>query len=309
MTVISTVIFFLKSLSIFIATIAIIGNALVCHVIVRLKTMKTSINYIILNLAVLDAISGITTIYIVFLNDKRGVLVEPILEQAYNQSSVLADVMCKLEICYWLPAGISPPLLMLMAYEQYKAIVHPLSRLDNTVSKARLKWMIPLVWLAGLIYVVVFASFLSYDQNQRRCKDKWNNFEIFVIVWLTTQYFIPSTAIIVFYARIICALKREDNALGPQAEVERVRSTAKAKVMRTIIAVTLVFYLFCGVPQVVSVLASTFNPDKLLKWDLIGDIHVLLLSVNFAFNPCVYFIFIEAFRVGIRRLFASKYRA
>lgn len=132
-----------KVIAMLMASITITGNVLVCHVIVRLKTMKTSINYIILNLAIIDTISGVFVIPFVFLFDTHGTFGEPVLSQAFNHSSTLADAICKVQWIAWLPFNVSPLILMLMAYERFKAVTDPLSRHDGSVTKARLKWMLP----------------------------------------------------------------------------------------------------------------------------------------------------------------------
>jgi len=147
---------------------------------------------------------------------------------------------------------------MIMAYERYKAIVDPFSRVDGAVTKARIKWMLPLAWATGLVYMVTNISLVNYDEKERQCFYRGEEFYTFVRSWLCTQYIIPSTAMFVFYARVVCALKRQDTALGPQAEAERVRKRAKKKVMRIIIAVTMVFYMTCGIPRVSIVIALIF---------------------------------------------------
>src|SRR6056300_664327 len=90
-------------ISVFMAVVAVIGNALVCHVIVRLKTMKTSINYIILNLAILDAIAGVFTISYVIVMDDLGNVGESFVSRVYNESSKVADIICKVHWMMWIP--------------------------------------------------------------------------------------------------------------------------------------------------------------------------------------------------------------
>jgi len=298
--------FILKIVCIVISGLAIVGNALVCHVIVRLKTMKTSINYIILNLAVLDAVTGFITTFHVFTGDSGGVFAEPVLQQAFNRSSYLADALCKAEVSYWLPVSISPLLLTIMAYERFKAIVHPLSRLDSAVTKARLKWMLPLAWVIGAACVLGYLPIQKYDETNRRCSYTIGADMVYEIVldvsWLVISYIIPSSAMLVFYGRVICALKtRQDNALGPQAEAERARRKARKKVMWIVIVVTLVFYVCCGFPTVFYVVALYLRVN--FKIMLYTDVALLLFAFNSAFNPLVYFTFIQSFRDGFRKIF------
>ncbi len=243
--------FFVKLAAIVISLLFIVGNAL--QVIVRLKNMKTSINYIILNLAILDAISGFLGIFYVFSSDYSGAMGEPLLQQAYNHSVILTDVLCRIEWCYWFTSGISPTLLMAMAYERFKAIVHPFSRLNGAVTKARLKIILVFAWSFGLGYLIFDMVVVGYDEKSGICDESfysWYSVKAYHFVYIATQYFIPSAAIFNFYLRVIVALRKQDNALAPQAEVERARRKARKKVMWIIIVVTLTFYICCGIPYI-----------------------------------------------------------
>lgn len=166
--------------------------------------------------------------------------------------------------------------------------------------------MLPLSWVLGLAYIMFDMSLVQYFETTGLCdyNTTWYNFSVYIILWSISQYVIPSSAILILYARVICTLRRQDNALGPQAEAERVRREAKKKVMRIIITVTLVFYLFCGIPQVAAVPANLYFPEH-AGVELFDDTVELFLAVNLAFNPCAYFLFMQSFRDGFRRLFMS----
>jgi len=300
-------------IAVFMAAVVVIGNALVCHVIVRLKTMKTSINYIILNLAILDVIAGFAGLFYVFTADTgTKVFGEPIMQQAYNQSSRLADVLCRIELCYWLPVSITPLLLTIMSYERFKAIVHPLSRLDGTATKARLKWMLPFAWILGAASILGLMPIVRYDDKTGTCHYPTAATKVHAIVldvsWLVISYITPSTAMLIFYCRIICALRRQDNALGPQAEAERARRKARKKVMQIVVAVTLVFYVCCGFPTVVYVVVVYLNVNLEITWNTFVFFLLFGYAFNSAFNPLVYFTFIQSFRDGFRKIFSTTRR-
>jgi len=198
-----------------------------------------------------------------------------------------------------------------MAYERFKAIVYPLSRLDGTVTKARLKWMLPLAWMVGLAYLVFETFVVGYNVEYNQC-DYINSPYKYVhskmtFVYAITQYILPSIAMMLFYGRVICALRRRDNALGPQAEAERARRKARKKVMWIVVVVTLVFYVCCGIPYVFYVV-FVFYGNSLLNMNLMLDINTVLLTFNSAFNPFVYFFFIQSYRDGFRQVFCTRKR-
>lgn len=233
----------------------------------------------------------------------------PVLQQAYNQSSLVAEVLCKIETSYWFPLAISPLLLMIMAYERYKAVVHPLSRRDGNVGKARLKWLLPLVWVMGASIVMAYIPFVEYDANMKLCNFFVEKYSVYLNVlnatWCIMQIIIPSIAMLMFYGRVICTLRKQGaSALGLQAVAERARRKARKKVISTVIAVTLAFYFLCGAPQVLCVIDMKIN--RIFKF--MDDLKLLLLAINSVFNPLLYFIFMQSFRNGFRRVFNSTSR-
>lgn len=297
-------IFASKILAIVISVVTVIGNALVCHVIVSLKSMKTSINYIVLNVAILDAISGFWTILYVLVNDVDGALEKPVIRIAYNHSATFADVLCKLSCWYWFVSTVTPILLIAMAYERYKAVVHPFSRM-NKETKTKLKILVIIGWVSGLGYVLVDLPTCTYDVQYMICYHKqvsWINNTIYLLFLLVTQYIVPSVVIFFLYLRVICVLRKQDNALGPQAEAERARRKARKKVMWIIILVTLVFYICCAIPNIWQI-GTTVSKHEIDDEELVNSILVMLLSFNSAFNPFVYFICIQSFRTGFRKVF------
>jgi len=285
-------------LCIIIAVVTIVGNALVCHIILRVKSMKTSMNYLLLNLAILDAITGFVAIFYAVINDAAGLFGTPrILHQAYNQSALAAEVLCKLVNGLWLGSTITPLFLMAIAYERYKAVVHPLTRRDSLVTKGRLKWILPLAWLLGFGFLSTDLVLGTYSEGT--CKDKsysWYNFKAYTAVYVTTLYIIPSIVISTLYYRVIRSLRKTE-IIAAQAELQRARSKARKKVILVIITVTLTFYIFCGLPHMLYLVNDLF---ELSFWQNVGEFPLVLISLNSALNPLIYFIFIKSFRDGLR---------
>lgn len=301
----------IRVLSLLVGVVTIIGNSMVCHIIVRLKTMKTAINYIKLCLAILDTISGFLVIYYSCLNDPGDVLGVNVLTLAYNQSSILADVLCKISASYWLVLNVSPLLLMILAYERYKAIVYPFSRFKAT--KARLKWMLPLAWAIGLIYAIIDMLFTDYDENAGVCGAKslpsWLNVEAYMSVFLVTNYIIPSVSIFVFYFRLIRSLrKRIHNSTSHQDEARQARRRANTKkVVCTVFIVTLAFYICCVFPLFAFMVLDIYRVVE-VNTEFFHSVSITVVCINSSLNPFLYFIFVQSFRDGFRQVFMPDNR-
>jgi len=301
-----------KVSSIIIGTVAVIGNAMVCHIIVRLKTMKTSMNYIKLCLAILDAISGLLALYYAFLNEPGKVLGLQALNRARNHSSILPEVLCKIEGSYLLTLSITPLLLMLMAYERHKAVSHPFSMVNTASTKAESKKLLPLAFFVGSIYAIIDVIFIGYSKTYGSCDFKcmpwWFDFEVYMSVFLLTQYIIPSIAIFVFYFRLIRFLRKKNTGVGLQTEARQARRRARQKNAVTIVfVVTLAFYICCFVPFIAYVLLDIYHIGE-VETEFFHCIYITLVSLNSALNPFIYFIFVQSFRDGFRRVFLPDQR-
>ncbi|KXJ23198.1 Neuromedin-U receptor 2 [Exaiptasia diaphana] len=215
----------LKVTCVVISSIAILGNGLVAYIIRRAQSMKTPMNYIILHLAILDALTGLFTIYIQLTNDFNEVLGPSVLKQAYNQSADFVEVLCKIETLTYLGTAISPLLLTAMAYERYKAIVHPLSRLNNKVTRSRLKWILSLSWAWGIAYAIFDMCIFQYYAEKNWCDYKelgpWYSYGVYELVYTSIQFIITSITMFILYLKVILALRRQDGALATQANAQQ----------------------------------------------------------------------------------------
>jgi len=77
--------------------------------------------------------------------------------------------------------------------------------------------------------------------------------------------------------------------------------------MWTIIAVTLVFYIFCGIPQILYIVLVIYLRINIEMY-MLDDAAVLLLSLNSAFNPLIYFLLIQSFRDGLKHVIMPRKR-
>jgi len=281
-----------------IAVISIVGNSLVCHVILNVKSMKTSMNWLLFNLSLIDAITGFMAIFGVVLADNSSLFsVEEALGKLQNRSVLTGEILCKVQTSFWGSSSISPLLLVIIAYERYKAVVHPLSRIDSGITKTKLKWIIPLSWLWGLGFLIndfVLVKFID-GACEMQAYSGFNHLA-FTFTFVILQFVIPATIITVLYSRVIYSL-RNASTPGVQAQVQRARNREKRKVIIVVIIVTLTFFIFCGIPNVCYVLDHLFG---LSFWMTFGDFPVLAITLNSAVNPFVYFIFIKSFQNALK---------
>ena len=170
-------------LCILVALISIVGNGLVCCLIIRVKSMRTSINYLLLNLAVVEVLTGMIAIPTVIASDNSGLFGTPVqIEQIHNETSLAAEVLCKLQTSFWISTAVTPVLLMVIAYERYKAVVHPLTRLGSGITKKKLKWILALTWLWGFGFLIIEMTYITYSGGQCDVHEDSHNFNSSYII-------------------------------------------------------------------------------------------------------------------------------
>ena len=239
-------------LCILVALISIVGNGLVCLVIIRVKSMRTSTNYLLLNLAVVDVLTGIIAIPTIIANDNSGLFGTPVqIQQIHNQTSLAAEVLCKLQASFWINTAVTPVLLMVIAYERYKAVVHPLTRRDGGVTKNRLKWILPLTWLWGLGFLIIDMTFITYSDGDCYFHADYINFSYwYAVIYLTVEFVIPCVVIFVLYSLLICTL-RKTKPPRIQAQAQRARDKARKRTIIVIIVFSLTFFICSGIPHTI----------------------------------------------------------
>nr|XP_058940791.1 allatostatin-A receptor-like [Pocillopora verrucosa] len=277
---------------------SVIGNSLVICIIAKQRSMKTPTNCLILNLAVCDILTSVLMtphfIQMIFLGGKWF-------------GGVLGSFTCKM-----LEYGNSVTLfcsllnLVAIAIDRCLAVTRPLSY--KLSSQWMVKISIPVMWLISFSLPIGSLSntqLLYYDGDVRpRCVE--NNDRGSVDLYLSVATVVGSfIALITLYSVISYRLWRR-NIPGEISsnQKELVIRTAR-KVTFLMISVVVVFFVSWAPAFVVLLILVFGNAGRtlgavLMQHPLLYGISFWLICNNSAFNPLLYFIFIESFRQGLR---------
>ena len=277
---------------------SVIGNSLVICIIAKQRSMKTPTNCLILNLAVCDIFTSVLMtpnfIQMIFLGGKWF-------------GGVLGSFTCKM-----LEYGNSVTLfcsllnLVAIAIDRCLAVTRPLSY--KLSSQWMVKISIPVMWLISFSLPIGSLSntqLLYYDGDVRpRCVE--NNDRGSVDLYLSVATVVGSfIALITLYSVISYRLwKRNIPGEISSNQKELVIRTAR-KVTFLMISVVVVFFVSWAPAFVVLLILVFGNAGRtlgavLMQHPLLYGISFWLICNNSAFNPLLYFIFIESFRQGLR---------
>ncbi|XP_071807988.1 alpha-1A adrenergic receptor-like [Asterias amurensis] len=290
----------LIGLEVFLGSVGLVGNALVCITIWHSKTLHTLTNYLILNLAIADFLISLCAILNPWLIwEKFSSTVLPMCYTDANIDSYL-DVQVY-SLFHRIFTDSSPLCLLLVTLERFVGIVQPLKHptffsTSKTVILLLLTWAVPFLLEipAGLWFIV------KYIQNNCMASNARDEPGIitFPVVSSVIAVIVPALIMVYMYIVILRNLKRsarnleEQGIHGPPQELHR----AHQKVVNTLVLVTIVFIVLifpCRVIYIYTVVSLVPTAPQPV---VLQQIVLILGVLNSGINPVVYGFKYDKFR-------------
>nr|XP_005495234.2 LOW QUALITY PROTEIN: uncharacterized protein LOC102071497 [Zonotrichia albicollis] len=228
----------------FIFLMCVVGNVLVCFVVVKNRQMRTVTNMFLLNLAISDLLVGIFCM--------PTTLVDNLIT-----GWPFDNTMCKMSgLVQGMSVSASVFTLVAIAVERFRCIVHPF-RQKLTLRKALLT--IAVIWVLALLIMCPAAVTLTVTREEHHfmvdtynnsyplysCWEAWPETgmrRIYTTILFSHIYVAPLALIVVMYARIAFKLFKSvaPTQSGEEPEGRRI-SRRKAKVINMLIIVALFF--------------------------------------------------------------------
>ncbi|KAM6182281.1 neuropeptide FF receptor 1 [Erethizon dorsatum] len=294
--------------------LCMVGNALVCFIVLKNRHMRTVTNMFILNLAVSDLLVGIFCM--------PTTLVDNLIT-----GWPFDNATCKMSgLVQGMSVSASVFTLVAIAVERFRCIVHPF-REKLTLRKALVT--IAVIWALALLIMCPSAVTLTVTREEHHfmvdarnrsyplysCWEAWPEkgmHKIYTAVLFAHIYLAPLALIVVMYARIARKLCK---AAGPARDGEeaategRRASRRKVRVVHMLVMVAL-FFTLSWLPLWALLL--------LIDYGQLSEPQLHLLSV-YAFpfahwlaffhssaNPIIYGYFNENFRRGFQAAFRAQ---
>ncbi|NXF34863.1 NPFF1 protein, partial [Nyctibius bracteatus] len=297
----------------FIFLMCMIGNILVCFIVVKNRQMRTVTNMFILNLAISDLLVGIFCM--------PTTLVDNLIT-----GWPFDNTMCKVSgLVQGMSVSASVFTLVAIAVERFRCIVHPF-RQKLTLRKALVT--ITIIWVVALLIMCPAAITLTVTREEHHfmvdtynnsyplysCWEAWPETRmrrIYTTVLFSHIYVVPLALIVVMYTRIAFKLFKSPAPACGQEEPERRRvSQRKAKVINMLIIVAL-FFTLSWLPLWTLMLLTDYG--HLSEGELrLVTVYVFpfahwLAFFNSSANPIIYGYFNENFRRGFQEAFRAPF--
>lgn len=267
----------------------ILGNILFITVVRRHRSMHTTTNFLLANVAVSDIISLVFCV--------PGIILRFVEHPGGNVGSFL----CKF-VTMHLVAGItllvSGLTLTLISIERYKALLRHTS-LHLKLHKQRVIIAISLIWGFSIAFVLPLFIKQRYEEKVKQCFMEWkeSNSRIYWTL-LATLVGVAVITMTFCYFQIIKALYF-NNILPPNESNIEQDDKDKQKIITILITVTFSFIL-CFIPFII---VSAVN---LSTRSLLYKLSYFLVYTSCCGNPVVYIFQSAKYRAGLRELFKGR---
>ncbi|XP_054546652.1 neuropeptide FF receptor 1 [Talpa occidentalis] len=291
--------------------LCMVGNALVCFIVLKNRHMRTVTNMFILNLAVSDLLVGIFCM--------PTTLVDNLIT-----GWPFDNATCKMSgLVQGMSVSASVFTLVAIAVERFRCIVHPF-REKLTLRKALVT--IAVIWALALLIMCPSAVTLTVTREEHHfmvdarnrsyplysCWEAWPEKgmrKVYTTVLFSHIYLAPLMLIVVMYARIARKLFKASGPVraGEEAAGEgRLGARRKARVVHMLVMVAL-FFTLSWLPLWALLLLIDYGqlsePQLHLVTVYAFPFAHWLAFFNSSANPIIYGYFNENFRRGFQAAF------
>ncbi|XP_074610102.1 QRFP-like peptide receptor [Acropora palmata] len=292
-----------------IVIVALVGNSLVCAIIMKNPGKRTTMNCLLLNLAIAD-------ITVVAFFASRFILI-----QAYNHpDGKVGTILCKLltgGTFGWIGSCASVFTLVAIAIERYYAVIRPFgNRATFTKDSLKIRFLvseviIPTSWIFGIILCLPDFLVKDFCKSYRACVANWPHAhawmpKAYILLWTILIAAIPVSVMTVLYSRVIFTLWLKPSQAIAHDPSEQGRSRVRKRVTAMVLVVSVIF-AFCWITECTDYTLLVFS-SKLALGNATHVISSTLIMFNSSINPIVYALISHRFRDEIIRMIRVTHR-
>ena len=280
--------------------VSLVENSFIGIIVYKTKTLRKSINLLIVNMAMSDLLIPLIVIPVEVVNLYR---------YYWLKRGVLGNALCKLiYFSYEVSVIVSVLSLILIAVSRFKAVVFPLR--SPLISSRQCPLFILATWIIATATNSPFLSAYVLRKHEGRvlCHFKWEEtFGVSFSLNLSLAYYIaffdfPMILLIMLYSIILIKLKLQKRPGQQSTVAEKQRQKQNRNAFKMAIAVLLGLFL-CRLPWTI-IDRIELNAGGVLPcgFFIYTDVFYFLSLLYCAVNPCICFVFSRNYCKGFKRL-------
>ena len=289
--------------------VSLLGYIFIGLIVYKTKTMRKTINYLILNMAMSDLL------FAIFMPSS---FLRKLYVDSWLISGPLGQALCKLTPFFqYLSAAVSTQSLVLIAVDRFGAVVFPL-RSPLISSKLRPffilgTWIIAVAMQCPLLFS---WKLVEHPVGGIACVGQWDeifgqsfSFRNYALANFIIFLFVPWVLITILYLAIILKLKSQKIPGEQSVNAREQRVKTERNVLKMCIAIVLAFAV-CWVPLSTVWFIFLFSLDNTMisscSFRYFHSFFIVLAYANCAINPCICFIFSGNYREGLKNLLSCR---
>ncbi|KAK8772071.1 prolactin-releasing peptide receptor-like isoform X2 [Amblyomma americanum] len=267
--------------------VGVSGNALVCFVVARQRSMHTVTNLFIANLALSDILLCALAVPFTPLHQFVG-------------AWPLGAALCRLvPFAQGVSVYVSSFTLTAIAVDRFFVIMHPFrSRLRLPLCGA----LIALIWLAGALLTLPYGLFMGLTADGAFCEERWpseRSRRAFSLCTSSLQFGLPFAVVSFCYLRVCCKLRERARAKPGAKSLQREQFERRRtrRTNRMLVSMVVIFGA-CWLPLNLYNLAVDFSVPA-ARWQFANAFFFLAHAVAMSstcYNPFLYTWLNDSFR-------------
>ncbi|XP_029212656.2 G-protein coupled receptor 54-like [Acropora muricata] len=280
-----------------IISVGIIGNSLVIVVVKAIRGMRSTTNYLLVNVAVADIFALVFTIV--------NSIIRRSLSSYHSLSKFAQNFLCKFiftNTMTLVPFAATVLTLTLLAVERYRALVKPMTS-SSRLTVDRIAYVITGIWSASFALVTPLFATIVYHPNVEGGAYYCNgNAEggiiIYIYCFVTILLLVPFIVIAFCYSRIIYCMFIKKTVFNNPSERQATQQEIieKRRLVWLLVALTSIFFV-AFTPYGIFLIMKQREENN----DVIKDLHYAtqyLTILKFSLNPFIYGFASSSYRRG-----------
>ncbi|XP_078351189.1 neuropeptide SIFamide receptor-like [Oculina patagonica] len=281
--------------------VSMAGNIFIEIIVYKTKTMRKTINFLIVNMATSDLLFTILAI--------PRVLTELYVD-SWLISGLLGQVLCKLvPVLPYVSMTVSVQSLVLLSVDRSGAVVFPLR--SPLISSKLCSFFILATWIVAIaawspyilsFELVKFSGGLACARQWNEAFEKSSSYPNYMLAMLVVFVYTPLVLIAILYAIIYLKVKTQTIPGEQSVNMRQQRVKRERNVLKMAMGIVLGFAV-CWLPRSIGLILFLFVSDiRSCGFLYFGLVAYFMARANCAINPCICFIFSGNYRKALRNL-------